>query len=212
MNDHSLFNLILKISLATNQTRQMAQRKDEAKRRAIRDAVIADVVENGLGKLSMPRIARRARVSVGTIYIYFPGKDEMIQRIYLEVKTLLHEATMQGQGDADTSAGRLRCMWYAMFHFTLEHPQMFAFHEAVDAETLLRPEDKRVVQEKAQEIRSVIKDAVRDATLKPLPMNALIAVLLGPAVVLSRRMLAEGSRDMAQVDQVFDAIWAGISK
>jgi len=190
----------------------VAQRKKDAKRRATRDAGNAESLANGLGKLSMPGIARRANVSAGTLYIYYPSKDEMIESVYLEIKTLLHAEMMEGQAGLVGSAAKLRGLWYAMFHFTLKHPLIFAFHEAVDPETILGPNAKDAVSAMAQEVRAVIETAILDATLKPMPINAVVAMLLGPAIVLARRMIAEDSADHDQIDHVYDAIWAGIAR
>lgn len=189
----------------------MAQTKDETKRRAIRDAVIADVIENGLGKLSMPRIAKRASVSAGTLYVYYSGKDEMLQSIYLEVKSLLHAAVMDAQSDRHTSSERIRAMWFAMFDFIIEKPKMFAFHESIDMEQVLGKRQNELAADMARDIYQAIESAVGDGTLKPLPIGCLLSILVGPAVYLSRWNFADRKLTEEEVEATFEAIWAGIA-
>lgn len=190
----------------------MAQKKDETKRCAIRDAVIADVIENGLGKLSMPRIAKRASVSAGTLYIYYSGKDEMLQSIYLEVKSLLHAAVMNAQSDSDDSTERIRAMWFAMLDFIVKQPMMFAFHESIDMEQLLNKPQSDAASDMANDIIEAIEHAVGDGTLRPLPTECLLSILVGPAIYLSRRNFSDRKLTEQEVEATFDAIWAGISK
>lgn len=190
----------------------MAQTKDENKRVAIRDALIADVVENGLGKAPISQIARRAGVSNGTIYIYYPNKDEMLQSVFVEIKSLLHGTMMGAYREARTNADAIRSMWFAMFNFILQNPDMFAFHETVAAENFLNSAQQEKVLSQAGEIHLALQSAVDDGTLKDMPMDCLISLLLAPAVSLARRMLSNGSKDITKADHVFQAIWDGIAK
>ncbi|MCY6380753.1 TetR/AcrR family transcriptional regulator [Hoeflea prorocentri] len=174
--------------------------------------MIADVVENGLDKAPVSRIAKRAGVSAGTIYVYYPNKDEMLQSIYLEIKSLLHDAMMTASGPGADSAKRIRSMWFAMFGFMLENPDMFAFHEIVAAEKLLGPDQLEEVAGMAGDIHGVLGDAINDRTLKDMPMDCVISLLFGPAVNLARRMLSGGSHDLQKADLVFRSIWTGIAR
>ncbi len=190
----------------------MAQTKDENKRIAIRDAAIADVVENGLGNAPVSQIAKRAGVSAGTIYVYYPNKEEMLQSIYLEIKSLLHDAMMSARRADTSSAGSIRSMWFAMFNFILQEPDMFVFHEAVSAENLLNPSQRGEIASMANDIHEVLRSAIDDGTLKDMPMDCLVSLLLAPAVSLARRMLSSGSNEMKNAEHVFQAIWDGISE
>ena len=191
---------------------RMAQTKDEAKRIAIRDAVITDVVENGIGNAPVSLIAKRAGVSAGTIYIYYPNKDEMLQSIFLEIKSMLHDAMMAAAKSGASSEDCIRLMWFALFRFILEHPDMFAFHEAVSAEKILSSDQREDVVRMAGDVHRVLRAAVNDGTLKDIPIDGLVSLLIAPATSLARRMLASGSQDGEVAEQVFQAIWIGIAK
>lgn len=189
----------------------MSQTKDENKRIAIRDAVIADVVANGLGKAPVSRIAKRAGVSAGTIYIYYPNKDEMLQSTYLEIKSLLHDVMINAYQTTSSSAEGIRSMWFAMLRFIVENPDMFAFHEAISAEKLLNPDQRDDISAMAKEIHELLLSAIGDGTLKDMPMDCMIPLLNGPLISLARRTLSNGSTQLENADLVFDAIWAGIA-
>lgn len=189
----------------------MAQTKDETKRLAIRDAVIADVVENGLSKAPISRIAQHAGVSAGTIYIYYPNKNEMLQSIFLEIKSLMHGTMMDAHHSGSNSTESIRLMWFAMFRFILEKPNMFAFHEAIDAEKLLSSHQRVELTEMAIDIHKALSAAIDDGTVKDMPMDCLVSLLLAPAVSLARRMLAGNSKDVEKANCVFEAIWNGIA-
>jgi AcrR family transcriptional regulator len=73
---------------------QSAEREpqDRAKRRQIMDGAREVFLAQGFDAASMGEIARRAKVSKGTLYVYFDGKDHLFEAI-------THEAcTAQAEG------------------------------------------------------------------------------------------------------------------
>src|SRR5215218_6127000 len=56
-----------------------------SKREAILDATLRLVARTGLHNTPISAIAREAGVAVGTAYLYFASKDELINELYLEL-------------------------------------------------------------------------------------------------------------------------------
>lgn len=189
----------------------MAQTKDEKKRIAIRNAAIADVIENGLGNATVAKIANQANVSAGTIYVYYPNKEEMLQSIFIEIKSMLHDVMIDAHQSGKSSAESIRLMWFALFYFIFENPNMFAFHEVVSAERILNVQQNGNVSAMAADIHDILQSAINNGTLKSMPLDCIISLLLAPAASLARRMLSSGSKDMEKASQLFQAIWSGIA-
>ncbi|PFT95544.1 TetR family transcriptional regulator [Bacillus thuringiensis] len=63
--------------------------RDENKEQSIFDATISLTIEEGLQGLSMSKIAKRAKVSAATIYIYYANKEDLLDKVYVEVKKQL---------------------------------------------------------------------------------------------------------------------------
>lgn len=187
--------------------------KDENKRRAIRDAAIAECVESGLGGASIARIAERAKLSQGTIYLYFAGKDELLDEIFLEVKREIHSRLMDAARSGDSAKAAIKAMWFALFDHANERPLDFAFAEHVSAARILDGRASPEIETMSREIAQVIVDAVSDGTLIDLPTESLSAILSGPALQLARQAIVQNeqpSRDT--LEAAFEAIWRGIAK
>ncbi len=190
----------------------VAQRKDENKRLAIRNAVVSDVIEVGLSGTSMTRIAAAANLSPGTIYLYYPNKDALLQQVFIEIKSAMHEKLMQAFEPGDSSAEKIRNLWFAMFAYLVEKPRDFAFHETINAAQILTPQQQSKMAGMAQDIRTILNDAVDDGTLKPAPVESILAVLMAPALHLARRSaLADQPVRQEVAEHCFDMIWSGIS-
>ena len=69
----------------------MARPKSDDKRNAILAAATQVVAEQGVGAPTAT-IARVAGVAEGTLFTYFATKDELLNRLYLELKLELSQA------------------------------------------------------------------------------------------------------------------------
>ncbi|MDX1365805.1 MAG: TetR/AcrR family transcriptional regulator, partial [Arenibacter latericius] len=63
-------------------------RKSIDKRNALMEATISLVNNNGFHAAPMSKIAKMANVSPATIYLYFENKQDLVNKVYLEVKSL----------------------------------------------------------------------------------------------------------------------------
>lgn len=62
------------------------RQKDEAKAQEILRAALDEVQRVGLAGLSIEAVARRAGVATGTVYVYFKGKEALLDALYLRTK------------------------------------------------------------------------------------------------------------------------------
>ncbi|MBL8553275.1 MAG: TetR/AcrR family transcriptional regulator, partial [Phenylobacterium sp.] len=62
------------------------RQKDETKAQDILQATLDEVRDVGLAGLSVEAVARRAGVATGTVYVYFKGKDALLDQLYLRTK------------------------------------------------------------------------------------------------------------------------------
>ncbi|MEH6474283.1 MAG: TetR/AcrR family transcriptional regulator [Sneathiella sp.] len=186
--------------------------KDNNKRRAIRDAAVTEVIVGGLGGASVSKIAKRANVSAGTIYLYFPNKEELLQQVFLEIKTELHEHMMAVFKPTENSAENIKKMWFSLFEYILSNPNDFVFSEYVSAAQLLDDKRKPEVEAMAMEIGGILMSAIEDGTLRRVSLNSLSALLIAPAVQLGKRAIHEELPiDRQTIEDTFDMIWRGVS-
>ena len=62
--------------------------KSIIKRKALVDATIQLVNEDGFHNAPMSKIAKMASVSPATIYLYFENKQDLINKVFIEVKEI----------------------------------------------------------------------------------------------------------------------------
>ena len=62
------------------------------KKEKIFNAAREEFLANGFKKASMAKIAKKAGVASGTIYLYFSSKEELFQNVYVQENDLRHRS------------------------------------------------------------------------------------------------------------------------
>lgn len=99
----------------------MARPKSEDKRLALLEAANVAVAERGLGAATS-LIARRAGVAEGTLFRYFATKDELLNALYLHLKTSLGKTMMENYRPGASVKERARAVWSGFIDWGLIYP------------------------------------------------------------------------------------------
>ncbi|GMQ29675.1 TetR/AcrR family transcriptional regulator [Algoriphagus confluentis] len=90
------------------------------------------IQERGLENLSIAQVAKKAGLAVGTIYLYFPKKEDIIAHLTIKSREiLLQKFKESGESTADALI-KVRLMLWAYLNFYKEHPfyhQLVSFYE-----------------------------------------------------------------------------------
>src|SRR5208283_3866303 len=92
-------------------------------RRAVLDVSLALVEEGGVGALSMREVARRARVTHGAPFHYFPDRAAILADLAEEGFSLLtSEMTLGMKDQPEGSVARFEACGLSYFRFETGHP------------------------------------------------------------------------------------------
>jgi len=94
-------------------------------RRALLDAAEAEFGESGFDRASIVGITRRAEVSQGTFYTYFPSKDAIFAELVRALSQRLREHLAAAISGIDDRLSAERAGFRAFFEFIGEHRDMY---------------------------------------------------------------------------------------
>lgn len=101
------------------------QKPNPIKRRRILDAAAALFARQPYHDVRLEDVAAEAKVGKGTIYIYFPGKDELYLCLIDEgFARLVAELEQREQGRQGSARAALQRILAALVHFAVEHPHL----------------------------------------------------------------------------------------
>ncbi|ALR05168.1 TetR/AcrR family transcriptional regulator [Xylella fastidiosa] len=99
----------------------MARPQSKDKRQMILQTAIQLFAEEGLNAPTA-RIAKLTPVAEGTIFTYFSTKDELLNKLYLELKSQLRDALVPPPESADLQE-QVWMAWQTYVNWGVSHPQ-----------------------------------------------------------------------------------------
>lgn len=190
----------------------MARTKSGDKPQAIRDATIGEVAEIGSTAVSVNKIAKRANLSVGTLYRYHKTKDDLLFWVFKQAKADIHEAMMSAARTKDGAKERIRAMWFALVDYGFAVPKDFLFVEMMSAETRDEFLSDPTLEEMQREVLSEIHAGIDQQVLVKVPEKTIEIILASPAITLARRASLSGTQlEGGELGRIFDLVWRGIA-
>jgi AcrR family transcriptional regulator len=128
--------------------------------RAIKQATIQVLLEMGVGRLTTTRVARRAGVSVGTLYQYYPNKNALLHAVITEhlgfIAAAMERACAASHGCSVGQMARTATLAFidAKLRTARQSVALYAAAEAGDALTILASMRKRVAAALVEMLRS----------------------------------------------------------
>lgn len=106
--------------------------KSEIKRKALIDATIELVNNNGFHATPMSKIAKMAGVSAGTIYLYFENKQDLVDQVYLEVKAAFTSYAFRNYNEEMSMEKGFETIWKNIAEFKLKEVEEAYFLSQCD--------------------------------------------------------------------------------
>jgi len=99
----------------------VARPRSEEKQIALLEAAAEVMAVQGIGAPTSA-VARTAGVSEGTLFRYFPTKDDLLNELYLYLKQDVCEAMTKGFAKASSLKERVRALWEAYVDWGIARP------------------------------------------------------------------------------------------
>jgi AcrR family transcriptional regulator len=183
------------------------------KQTAILKATLELISENGFHGTPMSLVAQEAGVGVGTIYRYFSGKEELINALYLHVKTHLTQALLAGYDESLPIRTRFNKIWFNLAHYYLDHPKELRFLEQYAKSPYINKSTKIEGDQIWQPLLAFIRYAQEQQVVKNIPFEILLSMVHGPIVSLVMFHLTEDFvLDDATLSMAADAAWDAVKR
>lgn len=184
------------------------------KRRRILNAALAVFADHGVHGTAVPPIAREAGVAVGTLYRYFDSKEELVNAVFRDTKSLLCERLLTGlnptTGDFHSHFVRI---WERLVAFAQTEPAAFRFLEMQDHSQYLDHDSRN--QEKALlgPLREMIRTGQANGAFNPALRPEVAIALFWGAVVGLFKANKHGylELDPTDLDAAREACWHALT-
>ncbi|MFB3909468.1 MAG: uroporphyrinogen-III synthase [Candidatus Eisenbacteria bacterium] len=187
-----------------------------SRREEILEAAAGLFAGRELSQVRMEELAERAGVAKGTLYLYFPSKENL----YLSILDSRMDHLMEGLRAAfegeESSKLRLRKILVHVLLFLLRYPNFFRMMRKEEACPIGSAVEGGAAP-RWDRLRSLLREELQrglaEGSVRAMPVEMATDLVLGALEGAALRCLAEGKaaqRGNAEPEQLFDFVWRGL--
>ncbi|MBN1438956.1 MAG: TetR/AcrR family transcriptional regulator [Anaerolineales bacterium] len=190
----------------------MARSLKPERRTEFLDAALKLFVEKGVARTSTAEIAREAGSAAGTLFLYFPTKQDLIDALILRVAREQSEHINGLLSPALSTRDSFWTIWEGSLRWFLDHPEAYSYARQVrDTRTI----GEKAVRESEGYFRyyfAAVQQGLQERQIKPYPIE-LVGGMLYQQIVGVMSLIGPGTSPAKREEYIrsgFEIFWNGI--
>jgi AcrR family transcriptional regulator len=184
------------------------------KKTAIMEAALKLFTERGFHGTSTAQISKDAGVATGTLFNYFPTKEDLINSLYFEVKGELSRNMGKGIETKSTFQDRLRKLWSNLINWGVDNQEEFLFVGQFCSSPYITKFTRDEVMKEYVFLHDLVKEGINAGEIRDFPAELVIAMFYqGSRTVVNFIFDSDSSLDENKIiEDGFQIIWRGLAK
>jgi len=190
------------LPVATTPTRR---RRKETRPQELLDAALALFVEKGFAATRSEEVARRAGVSKGTLYLYYPSKEELFKAVVRHNMVNLISEGLELAGSFEGPTAELLATLMRIWWERVGNTPAAGIHKIIIAEVRNFPDlaqfyADEVIAPADRLFSSTVQRGIDRGEFRPLPVHEVAHALMAPMIFLSLQKHSFGACPVRGVD------------
>ncbi|AUV55496.1 MULTISPECIES: TetR/AcrR family transcriptional regulator [Raoultella] len=188
----------------------MARPLSPQKQAALLEAAVAIVAQSGLSATTAS-IAKRAEVAVGTLFTYFPTKEQLLNEVYLMLKQDMSDLLVSGYPkDADFRT-QIMHIWRAYTEWSLKNPDGKQVLRLLTVSDLLTPETLARTPEALNQVDKMFDEAIKQSLFATDCKTFIYAIIQNIADATSEQIVRHPEEKDKLLQLGFTMMWRAIT-
>ena len=189
------------------------QKKITDKKSALLNATLTLINDHGFHDAPMSKIAKLAGVSPATIYLYFENKQDLVNTLYLEVKSSFSDCAFKGYHDTMPVKKGFEIIWYNIADYKLNIVNEATFLSQCDNTPMIDEEIRKEGLKHLQPLLDLWERGKKEGIIKPLSNFVLYAYSIYPLTFLMALQKIDLCGLSQKVrDETFQVVWDAIKQ
>lgn len=181
------------------------------KRSALLNATLTLVNNHGFHNAPMSKIANLAGVAPATIYLYFENKQDLVNKLYLEVKEDFSSAAFEGYSENLSVKDGFEIIWFNIANYKLNQIKESNFLAQCDNSPMIEEAIRIEALKHLQPLLDLWSRGKKEGVIKPLSDYVLYAFTVYPlSFLLGMQERGIYALDEAGKVESFTATWNAI--
>ncbi|AKB41966.1 TetR/AcrR family transcriptional regulator [Methanosarcina mazei] len=184
------------------------------KRTAILKAALKLFTERGFHGTSTAQISKNAGVATGTLFNYFPTKEDLINSLYFEVKGNLSHAMGNGLEAESTFQDKLKKIWSNLVNWGVENQEEFLFVGQFCSSPYITKFTRDEVMKEYIFLHNLVDEGIKAGKIRDFSAELVIAMFYQSSRTVVNFILdSDSSLDENKVSEDgFQILWRGLVK
>ncbi|HBE78518.1 MAG TPA: TetR family transcriptional regulator [Firmicutes bacterium] len=184
---------------------------DVNKKEKIMLAAIQLINEVGLAETSMAKIAQKAGVAAGTIYVYFENKEDMIKKLFLAVKEAMQQNMFRGIDCSLSIEVEFKQLLKNYIDFIVNHKDCFLFFEQYINSPLIDKLCGEELQIATKPLRDFFESGKERGIFRPIDLDLLVTYTFTPLMQMAKKHFnGEFGFTEQNIEEMIQMCWASI--
>jgi AcrR family transcriptional regulator len=168
-------------------------------------------VANGVQNTSTAAIAKEAGTAAGTLFLYFPTKQDLVHELVLKISREQSEYIKTLLGPSLSVRDTFFTIWSGSIHWFLENMDAYEYNLQIRELVV----EEAIVQESARSLAyfyEAIQKGLDEGAIKPYPVEMIGGILYQDIVAMMDlfRTQSDPEKQEETIQLGFDIFWDGI--
>jgi AcrR family transcriptional regulator len=184
------------------------------KRTAIMEAALKLFTERGFHGTSTAQISKEAGVATGTLFNYFPTKEDLINSLYIEVKGQLSQNMGKEIEAQSTFQDNLRKMWSNLIKWGVDNQEEFLFVGQFCSSPYITKFTREEVMKEYVFLHDLVNEGIKTGAIRDFSAELTITMFYQASRAVVNLILdSDSSQDKNKfIEDGFQIIWKGLAK
>lgn len=185
----------------------------EDKRTALMESALKLFTERGFHGTSTAQKSEEAGVATGTLFNYFPAKEDLINSLYFEVKGKLSRSMGKEIQAQSTFQDKLRKMWHNLIEWGLDNQDDFLFVGQFCSSPYITNYTREEVMKEYVFLHDLVKEGIANGDIRDYSEELTIAMFYQSSRTVVNFILDSEPHDKNKViEDGFKIVWEGLEK
>jgi AcrR family transcriptional regulator len=184
------------------------------KRTQIFEAALKLFVEFGFHGTPTSKIAQEAGVANGTLFHYFPTKDDLIIALFKDAKGKMNNYVADNSVIENSLKGILKGQYLSALYWAMDNKLEFRFIEQFKTSPYLTKIVSEEMEKHLNPLIEMLQKGIIDKIIKDLPIELLLTIISSQIYGLNNYLVNNDFSKAKQhqiISDTFDLLWEMIS-
>jgi AcrR family transcriptional regulator len=184
----------------------MARPRSPEKRQAILQAAVREIAQTGLGA-STAKIAKTANLAEGTLFTYFATKDDLLNDLYVELKTDAYRRINVNFPHHASLRERAKYIWTQYLLWAMEKPDDRKASAQLNVSDVITAETRERIAGDRGAVEQTMTEVDKRGAFKDLPPGFASSSMAAMQEAVSDTVAKRPRQKAILIEQGFEAFW-----